>query len=105
MLKLRTILVRFAFLLTILLAWRVSPPAPPKAAARGYVLAAEQGEILRRPNGRVIVKVDPRTGSPRLAMGTQELNAGAGIRLHKHDNADEILYVERGSATALLGED
>lgn len=102
--KLRTISIRFGFLLAVLLAWRVSPAAPPKPATRGYVLAAEQGEILRRPNGRVIVKVDPRTGSTRLAIGTQELNAGAGIRLHKHDNADEILYIERGSATALLGE-
>lgn len=101
----RAISIRLGFLLAILPAWRVSPAASPKPVARSYVLAAEQGEILRRPNGRVIVKVDPKTGSARLAMGTQELNPGAGIRLHKHDNADEILYIQHGNATALLGED
>jgi quercetin dioxygenase-like cupin family protein len=69
------------------------------------VLAAEDGEVLRRPNGRIIVKVGPRTGSPRLAMGTQELNPGSGILLHKHDTADEILYVQQGSAVARLGDE
>ncbi len=102
---LRTLLVRLGFALAVLLAWHVLPASPARPVSRGYVLAPEEGQILRRPNGRVIVKVDPRTGSSRLAMGAQELDAGAGIRVHRHENADEILYIQKGNAQAILGED
>ena len=70
----------------------------------GEVVEFGEGELLRRPNGSVIIKVDPRRGSGRIAMGTQELDARSGIRVHKHDNADEVLYIQKGGATAILGD-
>ena len=88
--------LRLGVPIAILLAWRVSPS--------GYVLKPDEGEVLRRPNGSVIIKVDPRRGSGRIAMGTQELDARSGIRVHKHDNADEVLYIQKGGATAILGD-
>ena len=75
-----------------------------KTSGEGRILTAEEGEVLRRPSGRVVIKVDPRTGSARLAMGTQDLLPGAGIRLHRHENAEEILFIHRGSGTATLGD-
>ena len=39
-----------------------------------------------------------------MAAGTQDLGTGAGIPLHKHDNSDEMLVVQKGSATAILGD-
>ena len=84
--------------------------APPPAgsaeatspAARGYVLGPEDGEVLVRPNGRIVVKVDPRTGSRSMALGTQDLDSGAGIPMHRHDTADEVLIIEGGHAHAML---
>ena len=103
--KMSPLLIRLGFPLAALLAWRCLPGAAARPVSRdGYVLAAGEGEVLHRPNGKVVVKVDPRTGSPRLAMGTQDLIAGARIAVHKHEQADEILYIQKGSATATLGD-
>ena len=38
-------------------------------------------------------------------MGTQELPPGSGIRVHKHDRTEEILYIAEGSGTLLLGDE
>jgi mannose-6-phosphate isomerase-like protein (cupin superfamily) len=76
------------------------PLAAPVAS--GYVLGPEEGEILMRPNGRVVVKVDPRRGSNAMALGVQELNPGAGIPEHKHETADEVLLFQQGHARAVL---
>ena len=105
MTKTPSLLIRLGFPLAALLAWRYLPGAAARPVSRdGCVLAAGEGEVLHRPNGKVIVKVDPKTGSSRLAMGTQQLKAGAGILVHKHEQADEVLYIEKGSATAILGD-
>jgi quercetin dioxygenase-like cupin family protein len=81
-----------------------APPSPPESAGGGYVLAAGKGDVIRRKGNTVTVKVDPRTGSPSMAMGTQVLDAGAGIPVHRHENEDEVLYIDDGSAVAVLGE-
>lgn len=82
-----------------------APPAHAITEARttsGYVLGPEEGEVLMRQNGRVIVKVDPQRGSQSMALGTQELVAGAGIPMHRHDTADEVLLIQEGHAHAVL---
>lgn len=79
------------------------PPVTGGAPApRGYVLGPEEGEVLSRPNGRVVVKVDPRRGSHGMALGTQDLVPGAGIPMHRHETADEVLVIERGHARAVI---
>jgi mannose-6-phosphate isomerase-like protein (cupin superfamily) len=94
--------IRAGFTVAILAAWQWAPAQD--GAKEGYVLGPEQGEILRRPNGQIIVKADPKLGSERFAMGMQDLVAGAGIGLHRHEEADEVLFIHRGSARAVLGE-
>jgi hypothetical protein len=48
--------------------------------ATARVVQPNEGEQLELRNGQAVIKVDPTMGSPRLAMGTQELRAGAGVR-------------------------
>jgi len=79
----------------------VTVPATPPAAR---VVAPAEGEALVAPNGDVVVKVDPRTGSARLAMGTQHVVKGGGIQVHLHEHEDEILFVQGGAATGIVGD-
>jgi mannose-6-phosphate isomerase-like protein (cupin superfamily) len=70
----------------------------------GFVLRPGEGEKLSVRNGEVVIKVDPRTGSARFAMGTQTLRPGAGIGVHLHEHEDEILFVNRGTGVGVLGD-
>jgi quercetin dioxygenase-like cupin family protein len=99
-------------LLGVLLASRSSSvvfgsasQATPRAPRVGYVLQPGEGEALAVPNGEVAIKVDPRTGSPGFALGTQTLKPGAGIALHVHEGEDEVLFIHRGKGVGLLGDD
>jgi len=100
----RTLLVRLAFAGATLLLWSTLDGAPQATSNAGYILGPDEGEVLLVRNTKVIVKADPRTGSRGMAAGTQDLGAGAGIPLHKHDNADEMLVVQKGAAMAILGD-
>lgn len=81
---------------------KVSPTTQQNA---GYVLRANEGEVLQRGKGNTVtIKVDPKTGSPSMAMGTQLLGAGVGIPLHIHEYEDEVLFVNDGGGSAVLGE-
>lgn len=83
---------------------QATPPSS-KGATDGYVLRAGEGEILQRGKGNTItIKVDPKTGSPNMALGTQKLDPGAGIPLHRHESEDEVLFVHEGSGVAILGD-
>ncbi len=75
-------------------------------ASEAYVLKRAEGEVFSDNQGRTtIIKVSPETGSQLLAMGTQELPPGSEILVHKHDHTEEILYVNEGSGTLILGDD
>lgn len=77
---------------------------PPVAGTGGFVLHRDEGEVLAVRNGEVVIKVDPRTGSARLAMGTQTLRPGAGIGVHLHEQEDEILFVQSGKGVGVVGD-
>lgn len=99
-----TVLLRLTFAAATLFLWSALDGAPQTSVPNAYILGPEEGEVLLVRNSKVIVKVDPRTGSQSMAAGTQALGPGAGIPLHKHDNSDEMLVVEKGSAMAMLGD-
>jgi quercetin dioxygenase-like cupin family protein len=82
---------------------KASPPPAPELPRGGYVLPAGAGEVIRRKGNTVTVKVDPRTGSPGMAMGTQALEPGVGIPVHMHEHEDEVLFVHDGRGVAVLG--
>jgi mannose-6-phosphate isomerase-like protein (cupin superfamily) len=78
--------------------------AEAQRAAQGYVLPAVEGEHLIRNNGSIFIKVDPTKGSSSLALGTQQVPVGAGIRVHQHARMDEIFYVVEGAGTVILDD-
>ena len=90
-------------LLHLFVACRAAPsPEKPSTTHAGYVLGPDEGEVLNRPNGKIVVKVDPQRGSKAMALGTQDLDVGAGIPMHRHETADEVLLFEQGHAHAVL---
>ena len=75
-------------------------------APRGYVLGAAEGEQLVhfRDHGRISIKIGSATGSDNLALGTQQVTAGAGIPIHRHFQMDEAFYVLEGSGVFVLND-
>jgi quercetin dioxygenase-like cupin family protein len=73
-------------------------------AAKGYVLAADEGEHLIRNRGSILIKADPTRGAGGLAMGTQQVPVGGGIPIHRHFHMDEAFYVIEGSGSFILDE-
>ncbi len=75
-------------------------------APQGYVLGANEGEQLVhfRDRGKISIKVGSATGSDNLALGTQQVMAGAGIPVHRHLQMDEAFYVLEGSGISTLND-
>ena len=71
---------------------------------QGYVLGPNEGEHLIRNAGSLFIKVGPAQGSDSMALGTQQLPVGTGIRVHQHHEADEVLFVLEGSGFGILGD-
>jgi quercetin dioxygenase-like cupin family protein len=72
----------------------------------GYVLAATEGEHLIhfRDGGNIFIKLGSATGSPNLAVGTQQVMRGTGIPIHRHFSMDETFYILEGSGTLTLDD-
>ena len=68
------------------------------------MLGPNEGEHLIRNAGSLFIKVGPAQGSDSMALGTQQLPVGAGIRVHQHHEADEVLFVLEGSGFGILGD-
>ena len=73
-------------------------------SAQGYVLGPNEGEHLIRNAGSILIKVGPASGSDGMALGTQQVPVGVGIRVHQHDAADEVLFVLEGAGFGILGD-
>ncbi len=73
-------------------------------STQGYVLGPAEGEHLIRNGGNLLIKVDPSRGSNNMALGTQQVPIGAGIPVHQHNEADEVLFVLEGSGFGILGD-
>ena len=71
---------------------------------QGYVLGPTEGEHLIRNAGSLFIKVDPSRGSNNMALGTQQVPISAGIPVHQHNEADEVLFVLEGAGLGILGD-
>jgi mannose-6-phosphate isomerase-like protein (cupin superfamily) len=71
---------------------------------QGYVLGPNEGEHLIRNAGSLFIKVDPTKGSSNMALGTQQVPIRAGIPVHQHHEADEVLFVLEGTGFGILGD-
>jgi quercetin dioxygenase-like cupin family protein len=93
------------FLYIAALAGVVAGQSSAAKRTKGYLLGPDDGEALQVRNGRMLIKVDPRTGSSRLAMGVQTLVPGSGIGIHMHEAEDEILFLHEGSRSVTVGDE
>lgn len=87
------------------------------ADGRGYVLQPDEGELLVPcPVGSETaeqwkgwsfnIKVDPmRSRTNRVAMGTETTPAGQRVPVHRHEYADEILFVHKGEGVGVVGNE
>jgi len=65
-----------------------------------------EGTVLSRgPGNTIIITVEPTRGATGMAMGTQTLEPGAGIPVHRHEREDEVLFVHDGRGTAVVGDE
>jgi len=87
------------FLPTAMVAGQGSP-------RKGYVLDSGEGERLVhfRDGGSIVIKLGTATGSPDLAVGTQQVKLGTGIPIHRHFKMDEAFYILDGSGAVLLDD-
>jgi quercetin dioxygenase-like cupin family protein len=76
------------------------------AARQGLALGPTEGEHLVhfRDRGNIFIKLGAATGSPNLAVGTQQVMAGSGIPVHRHLKMDEAFLVLEGGGTVLLND-
>jgi mannose-6-phosphate isomerase-like protein (cupin superfamily) len=75
--------------------------APPEPR----IVKAHEGEVLERGKNNVVnIKVDPLSGSPHLASGTQTIGLGGGIPVHMHHRENELLFVHEGGGLVTVGD-
>ena len=86
-------------------------PRAGAVRATPLVLALDEGERrVRRAqaiglSSPFILKVDRRNGgSSDLVMGYEDIPPGQAIAAHRHEMADEIIFVHRGSGVVELGD-
>jgi quercetin dioxygenase-like cupin family protein len=75
-----------------------------RPSPQGYVLGPTEGQHLIRNAGSIFIKVDPSRGSNNIALGTQQVPKRAGIRVHQHQEADEVLFALEGTGFGILGD-
>ncbi|MDP2439681.1 MAG: cupin domain-containing protein [archaeon] len=81
--------------------WQRNVQGAHKEEGKAVLVGPRDGELLIRHGGELWIMLDGAS-SGSLAAGTQRVPQGAGIALHRHMVADEILYVLEGSADGLL---
>jgi quercetin dioxygenase-like cupin family protein len=102
----------------VLMCSCAATPSTPKlqtpnvAASSPLILEKNEGElrVMRGwpqhpdPKETIILKVDPKNGgSSHLVFMTADLAPGGEIHAHRHPGADEILYLQTGTARVHLG--
>src|SRR5271154_1103183 len=106
--------------MTAVLAWGCGTPPPSQTSqtanpvkAVPLVLEKDEGErrVVRGwpghpdPGESFILKVDPKNGaSSHLVFLTASLAPGKEIVTHRHPDADEILFLQNGTARVHLGD-
>jgi quercetin dioxygenase-like cupin family protein len=80
--------------------------AEARSKSTGLILEPDQGErMVRRWDLPMTIKVDPiNGGSKQLLVGTEDIPPGRAIPVHKHSHCDELIVIQRGTGTAILGE-
>ena len=110
--SLRTTFPTTALMLLAVFVFQTRSPQSSSATtsqtvARPLLLEKDEGErrIWREPPpGDFILKVSPRNnGSQHLVMGTEDMHPGDEFPMHKHLGQDELVYIEKRTVHARVG--
>ena len=94
-------------------SWAPKPQAINPAKPTPLILEKDEGEhrVVRGwpghpdPGETFILKIDPKNGgSAHLVLLTASIPAGKKIDTHRHPEADEILFLQNGTARVHLGD-
>lgn len=113
--------MRIARCITAVSAVLVWASAAAAASAQGttvtksvpLILEKDEGErrVFRpwpghpEPGATFLLKVDPKNGgSPHLVLGTEDLPPRETIPPHRHPSADELVFVQAGTARVYVGD-
>jgi quercetin dioxygenase-like cupin family protein len=102
----------------VLVCGCAAPPSPSPAHANvtktlPLILEKNEGERLvfrpwpghPKPGAAFFLKVDPKNGgSAHLMFGTEDLPPGETIGTHRHPSADEIIFLQAGTARVHVGD-
>ncbi len=102
----------------VLVCGCAAPPSPPPAQANAtktvpLILEKNEGERLvfrpwpghPKPGAAFFLKVDPKNGgSAHWMFGTEDLPPGETIGTHRHPSADEIIFLQAGTARVHVGD-
>ncbi len=88
------------------MAPKKTQPTETGSKSTGLILQENDGErMVRRWGLPMTIKVDPvNGGSKQLLVGTEDIPPGRGIPVHKHSHCDELVIIQRGTGTAILGD-
>jgi len=71
-----------------------------------YVLAVEEGEhlLLGQRRAPFWIKASTATGSHHLTAAMERIRPGDAIPVHRHQDADELIFLHSGSGSIVLGD-
>jgi quercetin dioxygenase-like cupin family protein len=72
------------------------------------ILASNEGErreFRTRPGVTFTLKIDPKNGgSEHMTVVTEDMAPGDKIPTHRHPHADELIFIQSGTARVTLGD-
>lgn len=73
---------------------------------KGIVVMDEEGEAYQWRDGtaRVKIKIAKDNGAGSLSFLSESFIPGDAIRVHKHSNEDELIFIHKGSGVFTLDE-
>ena len=73
---------------------------------RGMVVGDEEGEAYQWRDGTALVKIkiSQTNGAQTISFLSESFIPGDAIRVHKHSNEDELIFIHKGTGVFTLGE-
>ena len=78
---------------------------------KGVVVNEDEGEILQWPDrvtgdgtARITIKISKINGSETISFLSETFVPGDCIKVHKHSNEAELIFINKGSGIFTLGE-
>jgi quercetin dioxygenase-like cupin family protein len=102
----RAMLATVLFALCFVAWLRSDTSTGRQAGAVGRIIPAGGGDhVVRRWGIPAAALINPdNAGSKDFVVITEALPPGERIPVHKHPHAEEIIFVQQGTATAIVGE-